>query len=617
LAFEDLFILERKKLMDTEDKYKVQILPSKNIIQVEKGILLKKVLTDAGIDLEYPCGGGGKCGKCLVEVAHTDHSEGEKKLACTTTVNSDLYIKIDSIDFKSERKNNLQIKEDFTNVNTKIKKIFLDLSKRERNFLSDQELLQSELTAVKIQEKANLDMLRLLPNLMRQGDYKLTVVTYLDALINLEAGDTRQELYGFAFDIGTTTVVGSLLNLNTGKILGIESADNPQKTYGADVISRITFTINEKNGLKILQERIINTINELIYSIAAKNKISPEQIYEATFVGNTTMMHLLLGINPANLAAAPYVPAFKYPPELTAKELLVAINPLGRCTLIPNIEGYVGTDTVAAILSSKLYQSETIKLLIDIGTNGEMVLGSTKKGFVSCSTAAGPAFEGAHIQFGMRAALGAIEKVVINEDVTIKTINNEPALGICGSGLIDAIAEMLKAGVINYKGNIIKREDAEALPIKLQKRIVCLDRGNGFILSHAKDNQIKEDILIMQKDIRELQLAKGAILAGIQLLQEKLGIKEQEIEEIILAGAFGSYIDKLSALRIGLFPQIAVEKIQSVGNAAGVGAQEILFKEGYQKAGEIAEKVNYLELSLIKEFQDKFLKALNFPLAIN
>ena len=325
------------------------------------------------------------------------------------------------------------------------------------------------------------------------------------------------------------------------------------------------------------------------------------------------MTHLLLGVCPVYLARAPYVPAFKTVADIRAQELGLKVNSEGYCVIVPNIAGFVGADTVGVILATGLDKSRELRLAIDIGTNGELVLGS-EKGLYACSTAAGPAFEGAQIKFGMRAAPGAIERVDITGDVRLQTINSLPAVGICGSGVIDAVAEMLKAGVIDYTGRITDPEGAIDLPVQIRKRIVPGASGFDFILDYCEGNGLDEDLLITQKDIRELQLAKGAILAGIQVLLEELGVREQDITKILLAGAFGTYIRKESAWRIGLVPNLDLERIRAVGNAAGVGSQLVLISEDARvRAWGIADSVKYIELSARKDFQDKFMEAIYFP----
>lgn len=602
--------------------YKVKILPHGIELAVPQGTSVMKALLEAGIYLEGPCGGRGTCGKCKIEVLDpkallkkgAKHDiKGETKLACRLEVKQDLVISVPAVKLEESRKSTLQLKLSGHKRHSRVQKLALKVSKPTLEHpLSDQERLWNALNTGVFYPR-HLRALRNLPEVLRQNSHEVTVVTRWSEVIAIEPGDTSQDLYGVAFDIGSTTLVGSLINLLTGDIVATHSEGNPQRAYGADVISRISYVSSEEKGLETLQTKVIDALNGIIEKLAAEAGIKPEMVYEVTVVGNTTMLHLFLGISPVYLAQAPYVAAVKSVADVRAVELGLKINPAGYCIVVPNIAGFVGADTVGVVLATNLDKSKEIRLAIDIGTNGEIVLGS-EKSLYACSTAAGPAFEGAQIKFGMRAAPGAIERVDISDDVKIQTINSQPAIGICGSGLIDAVAEMLKVGVIDYTGRIQDPESASHLPDKVRKRIVEGNNGYDFILAYRAENGLEEDLLLTQKDIRELQLAKAAILAGIKILENELGIKEQDVEEVLLAGAFGTYIRKESAWRIGLVPDLGLERIRAVGNAAGVGSQLVLVsEEARQNAFEIADKVRYIELTARPEFQEKFMEAIYFP----
>ena len=428
----------------------------------------------------------------------------------------------------------------------------------------------------------------------------------------MEPGDTSQQLYGIAVDIGTTSVVVALMDLKSGDTLGVASASNPQATFGADVIARIDHVIQNPEGLDQLNRRVVQAINRLTAKLAKDNGISPGEIYQMTVVGNTTMSHLFLKADPTNLATAPFIPVVSAAVQAEARELGIDIAPHAQVYVTPSIAGYVGGDTIGVIMSTDIYQKEGIYLAIDIGTNGEIVLAKNGE-MISCSTAAGPAFEGAQIKFGMRAAKGAIERVVIKDDVEIKVIGNQPAKGICGSGLMDAVAEMVRVGVIEPNGRLVSQEDAGHLPTNLRKRLGSNDElGTYFILAFPEDG-LGEEVVLTQRDIRELQLAKAAIAAGIQVLLEQLGLTIQEIDEVLLAGAFGSYINKFSALGIGLLPAVDPDKIKSVGNAAGAGARKFLVSQEMRREAEkVARRVKHLELSCRLDFQDRFVSCLSF-----
>ncbi|KJS23575.1 MAG: hypothetical protein VR72_00190 [Clostridiaceae bacterium BRH_c20a] len=603
--------------------YKVKVLPIGIEMSVTQGNTLMKALIEAGIYIEGPCGGRGTCGKCKIEVANPDSQEinpdgtseikGESKLACRLEVDRDMVVIVPQAKVDESRKSLLQTELASYERRGRLLKftVTVPVPSLEKP-ASDQERLWSAL-----HESASypmkVEILRMLPDLLRKNKHMVTVVARKGEIVALKAGDTTLELYGIAFDIGTTTLVGSLINLLTGEVLATQSEGNPQRVYGADVISRISYVDNEDQGLYTLQSKVITALNGIVTKLSEDAGIKKESIYEITIVGNTTMTHLLLGVSPVYLARAPYVPAFKTVADIRAQELGLKINPEGYCVIVPNIAGFVGADTVGVILATGLDKSRELRLAIDIGTNGELVLGS-EKGLYACSTAAGPAFEGAQIKFGMRAAPGAIERVDITGDVVLQTINSLPSVGICGSGLIDAVAEMLKAGIIDYTGRITDPKGDNDLPVQIRKRIIPGASGFDFVLDYREGNGLDEDLLITQKDIRELQLAKGAILAGIQVLLEELGVREQDITEILLAGAFGTYIRKESAWRIGLVPNLDLERIRAVGNAAGVGSQLVLIsEEARERAWEIANGVKYIELSARKDFQDKFMEAIYFP----
>jgi uncharacterized 2Fe-2S/4Fe-4S cluster protein (DUF4445 family) len=393
------------------------------------------------------------------------------------------------------------------------------------------------------------------------------------------------------------------MNIAHGSQLGVSSGLNGQADFGADVVSRINFAKEHPHGLRRLKEKIIEVLNGIINDLLEKSKVNRENIYEVVVAGNTCMQHLFLEIDPINLALMPYVSVIKEPMTLKAKDLGISINKGGDVYMLPSIAGFVGADTVAVGLATYLEKSPEVKLVVDIGTNGEMLLGSSKR-LLACSTAAGPAFEGAQIKYGMRGTTGAIEAFQIHgDDISYKVIDNVPPKGICGSGLIDIMAELLKAGIIDETGRILSPEEISS---NFRTHIVEGENGYDFIVAPG--------ILLTQGDVRQLQLAKGAIYAGIQILKEVLGIEDDEISQILLAGAFGNYIRKESAKAIGLLPDIPLERIKSIGNAAGVGAKMALLSiEERNRAVELSESIEYVELSNSLKFQEEFMNAMYFP----
>ena len=422
----------------------------------------------------------------------------------------------------------------------------------------------------------------------------------------------KAEKYGVAFDIGTTTVVGTLWDLESGENLQIAARTNPQNVFGADVISRINYCEDDEEKFKIIRGKILDCLKDILEEFIRKSELSREDIVKVTMVGNTTMSHILGGFNPKSLARSPFSPAYTGEQVFSAGQMAFPILQEAEVILVPNIAGHVGGDITAGILATRLEKMEGLNLFIDIGTNGEIVL--TKEGRTyACSTAAGPAFEGAAIHQGMRAAAGAIENIKIqNGTVFFKTIEHREPVGICGSGLIEAIAEMLKAGIINKKGRLLLPEEMKGEPLSgdLPSRLRETEKGREFVLVFKEGS---DDIVITQMDIREVQLAKGAIAAGIKLMLEAHDEKIEHISRIIVAGAFGNYIDKESGMIIGLLPATSSENILSVGNAAGSGASLVLLSDAERKeAVAISENVEHLELATCSNFQEEYLKAMSF-----
>lgn len=416
---------------------------------------------------------------------------------------------------------------------------------------------------------------------------------------------------GIALDIGTTTVVTKLIDLRDGTDLAIEAVSNPQAAYGDDVISRILHA-STPDGQSELQSLIVNCINSLIAKLCNATDIKPEEIYALTAAGNTTMTHLLLGYPVKQLGQAPYLPHSLEACDRTAEDMRININPAGNIHVPPNIASFIGSDITAAAVAVELGQNGKTTLLVDIGTNSEVLLYVDEKLYaVSC--AAGPAFEGAKISQGSRAIEGAIEAVVINDnDIDIDIIgqqNDIPARSICGSGLVDAVAVMLDLGIIEKTGRFTDPPD---LPEAIQNRIVTKDSLPAFVLAHGTGDN--DSVMLTQRDIREAQLAKAAIRAGIAFMLKTVGITDESIEDILMAGAFGNYIRRESALRIGMLPDVHIENIHFVGNAANSGAEMILLSKACRlTAKEIARNVEFVETASQPQFQNIFADSLMFP----
>lgn len=595
-----------------KEKFRVVFLPDNTEIQVEAGKSVLQAAGIAGVELDGPCGGRGTCGKCRVRVLN-EKGVYQWALACKTEIDRDMTVEIPQLEVSLHRKNDLSLAELNVSIDPGIRKRVVTVSRPslENQHPDAERLLNALDSTLEIRTEA----LRSLPKAVRDKKSKglVTTVVSENKVLAVEPGDSSDKLYGIAVDIGTTSVVVALMDLLTGETLGIASASNPQATFGADVIARIDHVIQNTDGLDQLHRRVVQVINRLTAKLAKDIEISPQEIYQMTVVGNTTMSHLFLKADPRNLASSPFIPVVSAAVLVEARELGIMIAPHATVYVTPSVAGYVGGDTIGVIMSTEIYKKEGIYLAIDIGTNGEIVLARNGE-LISCSTAAGPAFEGAQIKFGMRAANGAIERVIINDDdVEIKVIGNQPAKGICGSGLMDAVAEMVRVGVIEPNGRLLTREKASDLSPALQKRLGSNeDYGAYFVLSFAEDS-LGEEVVLTQKDIREMQLAKAAIAAGIKVLLEQLNLSAQDIDQVLLAGAFGSYINKFSALGIGLLPPIEPDKISSVGNAAGAGARKELVSQDIRREAEkIARQVKHLELSCRADFQDQFVSSLNF-----
>lgn len=593
--------------------YKIRVYPDGIEGSVEANISILNALEKLGIKLETPCGGAGWCGQCVVKAkGHlSEISSAEKnlisedklkegyRLACQTYIRGDVDIEIlPQTRIYAHRILTSGIKTEDYKISPMVKSYQLNLSPPSLlDQRSDIERIENTLGfEIKIDD---IKLIKDIPQILRENNFNIEAILYNKMLLDVR-GPKNKSLYGIAIDIGTTTVVAYLLDLRKGEI-DVASAMNPQAKRGADVISRIDYA--SKGGLKELQSLIVNEINSLITQLCERQGIDPRDIYDITVVGNTTMMHLFLGVSPKYIAISPYTPVFTKSLLLRASDVGININPGGMCYVFPNISGYVGADTVGVILSTGLYKGDGVKLAIDIGTNGEMVLKDGDR-LLSCSTAAGPAFEGANITYGMRGARGAIDHVSIDDgEIIVHVIDDVEPIGICGSGLLDAVAVMLELGILDETGRIIKPEGS-----MFEKFVREGNNGPEFILeAHNKE------IPINQKDIRELQLAKGAIRAGIETLLEEAGKTYSDIETIYLAGAFGTYLNPESAVKIGLLPPISLSRIYSVGNAAGEGAKLALIDREFREIAEdIYKRVRYIELSSRKDFQDKFMNSLYF-----
>ncbi|MCU9812534.1 ASKHA domain-containing protein [Paraclostridium sp. AKS81] len=438
---------------------------------------------------------------------------------------------------------------------------------------------------------------------------KCTGVYIGEKLIGIEANDTQDKLYSVAIDIGTTTVVCSLIDVKSKCEISSESEINPQKEYGLDVLSRIHFIKNKENGLETLHKLIINCINDLIKKLCSKNSINESNVYEVSIAANTTMMHVLLNINPMSIGKSPYSPTFVKSKNIRAKDLGIEISKFGSVYLLPGVSSYIGADIVAGVCVSNLKETDKNVLFIDIGTNGEMVL--SKKGeLVSCSCAAGPALEGMNISCGMRAGDGAIENIKIGNEISINTIGNQQPVGICGSGIVDAISELARVKLIGKTGRIAKKDavkDNEKIS-HLSDYIVDENKKRRFIIS-----KLDKEISITQEDIRQVQLAKGAILSGIYALADQVNMEINELDEVIIAGQFGKHLSIESLVGVGIIPKELKDRITYIGNSSKTGAiMSLLSKDIRKNMDFIASDINYFELSTKEGYERLFTDCLKF-----
>jgi len=603
--------------------------PFENAVSADGSKTLLQLAQDARIPLQSTCGGKKNCGKCAVIIQETDGpvpppSDREKailggkvkngyRLACETRLPHGAKVAIplesrisDPVILTRHTKHvvTTRIRPNLRQLSVAVPPPVLD------PVIADRERLICALLKTHGIGRLAMDpyVLRNLPQILRSNQKEI-VVTLRDnhEIIHVSCGK-QDGLFGVAFDVGTTTVVAFLMDLVTGKQLSVKAAMNPQIAFGDDVITRISFCLENPDGLEKLRSSIVLCLNELVVAAAQEARIDPNEVMEATMVGNTAMHHLFAGFDPRYLSMAPYVPVLQEGQDYKARELGLEIGRSAYLHLLPLKAGFVGSDTISCILATGLHKSRTPTLLIDLGTNGEIVFGN-KNRMLSCSAAAGPAFEGGHIRWGMRASPGAIERVKIDLEtlnVTWETIQQEKPLGLCGSGIISAVAEMIRAGIVLSRGDF---DDQLQTP-----RLRDGEEGLEFVLAWASETIADQDIVITQKDVSELQMAKSAIHAGATLLMEEFA--GEKVARILLAGAGGNFIHPGDARTIDLFPGCPAEKVQGVGNAAGYGACMALVDQSKRReAQRIAEKLEYRELAAAPRFQELFVSGMFFSSA--
>jgi uncharacterized 2Fe-2S/4Fe-4S cluster protein (DUF4445 family) len=599
-----------------QKKLEVLYQPFDKATRVPPGTTLFSAAHWIGLPIDSTCGGRGTCGKCKVqilqggaEITTADRKQlrqGELeagwRLSCQAKVYEDTTVTVPEL-LRVPKAATMGVNR-LVLLDPNVRKVFVELAEPTlEDQRSDIERLRDALTAEGFDMKADLHVLRTLPGLLRSAEFKVTAVLGGDQLIAVEVGDTRDESYGVAFDLGTTTVVGTLMNLRTGMAEAVRSTLNGQAPFGADVISRISHGMQGDEARTELREAVQRTMNTILQELYEAAGVSRDRVYEMVVVGNATMLHLLLGIDATPISMMPFTPAFRDPLYLPAREVGLDVHPNGYVQTLPVIGAYVGADIVAGVVATGLAREEKLRVFVDVGTNGEIVLGSVKR--VLCTAApAGPAFEGSQIRCGMRATDGAIEGVTLTNRVELQVIGGDVApKGICGSGLVDTVAQLRVAGLLDPSGRMRSREEVPEHP--LSDRLINIDGVRAFLLA--------DGVYLSQKDVRELQFGKGSIATGIKVLMDVMGVKSADLDEVLLGGSFGSYLNPESAKTIGLVPPVDVDRILSVGNTAGEGAKMCLlsFRER-QIAFELPDKIEYVELSGRADFNDSFVSVLQF-----
>ncbi|MBK6871514.1 MAG: DUF4445 domain-containing protein [Kineosporiaceae bacterium] len=599
-------------------------------VRVPAGVTVFDAASWNGIAIDSTCGGHGTCRKCKVRVIggsvpvsrldprafSPDQLRQGWRLACLAAAQHDLTVEVPPL-LTRPKAATVGVGRQVI-LRPAVQKRYVELDEPS---LADQRTDVERLLAAidDLEPRPELYAVRRLPKVLRENDFKVTAVIVDEVLIDVEPGDTTATRYGIAFDLGTTTVVATLLDLSTGTPAAVRSMLNKQQPFGGDVISRISATMLDPDALGRLQQAARDTLAELAGEVCAEAGVAPSGVYEVALAGNATMAHLVLGIDPEPLGVAPFVMSSKEFPDLLASELGLTeahVHPRARAYLFPSLGAYVGGDIVAGMLASGMDRDKRLRLFIDVGTNCEIVLGDSTR-LLSTAAPAGPAFEGASIRCGMRAADGAIEVVKLSPDgVALQVIGDVEPVGLCGSGLVDAVAELVAVGLLDSSGRLLTTEAARAVIPGLADRLVELEGGERVFVLHwsGEAGDVEHAIYLSQRDVRELQFAKAAIATGWNLLLAEYGAGVADVQQVLLAGSFGSYLSAANAVRIGLVPKVPVVRIVSAGNVAGEGAKMTLLsireREGARR---LLDEVRYVELSDRADFNDLFVDQLAFP----
>ena len=611
---------------DGSGRVQLAFSPSGREVRVPPGVSVFDAASWNGIAIDSTCGGHGTCKKCKIQVLDgsvpvhrldvrsftTAQLADGWRLACLAQATQDLKVEVPPLTTRPKAAT-LGVGRQVI-LRPAVQKRYVELTEPT---LQDQRTdLQRVLDAIEdLELTPDLHVLRRLPGVLRQADYKVTAVIVDEALIDIEPGDTTARRFAVAFDLGTTTVVATLIDTATGTPAAVASMLNKQQPFGADVITRISASMMDPDAAVRLRDLAQATLAELTGEVLAEAGVEPHEVYEVALAGNATMTALVLGIDPEPLGVAPFVMTSRVLPTLLASDLGLALHTGARAVVFPALGAYVGGDIVSGMLATGMDRDKRTRLFIDVGTNCEIVL-SDGDTIVSTAAPAGPAFEGGAIRCGMRAADGAVEGVRLDaEDVHLTVIGDVEAQGICGSGLVDAVSELVRAGLLDASGRFVPDERALEIAPKVADRMAAIGQERVFVLHRPEpDSPPEETVYLSQRDVRELQFAKGAIATGWTLLLEQLGLDQSDVQQVLLAGSFGSYLSPAAAVRIGLVPKIPVLRIVSAGNVAGEGAKMSLLSVR-ERAGALAllEEVTYVELSDRTDFNDRFIDLLAFP----
>jgi uncharacterized 2Fe-2S/4Fe-4S cluster protein (DUF4445 family) len=607
-------------------RVRLRFSPSDIEVKVPGGVTVFDAASWNGIAIDSTCGGHGTCKKCRVRItageapvskldsrAFTpDELRDGWRLACRIQTQADLDVDVPPLVTRP--------KAATVGVG---RQVILRPSVVKRHLVLEEPTLSDQRTDIQrvldamddLEVRAPIGVLRTLGKTLRDAKWDVTAVVADDELIAVEAGDTTARRFALAIDLGTTTVVANLLDLDTGTPVAVRSMLNKQQPFGADVISRISATMMDPDALAKLQELAHETLAELADEVTTAGGVAPEEVYEVVLAGNATMTQIALGIDPEPVGAAPFVMTSTGYDGLRATDLGIAIHPNAPATVFPSLGAYVGGDITAGILASGLDRDRRLRLFIDVGTNCEIALGNQDR-IVATAAPAGPAFEAASIQCGMRAAPGAIEIVTItDDDVELGVIDDAEPIGMCGSGLVDAVAELVRTGLLDASGKLITDAEAADHPEAMRERLVTIGDQRAFVLHWTgTPGDTDHAVYLSQRDVRELQFAKAAIATGWALLLEELDIDPSEVQQVLLAGSFGSYLSAKSAIRIGLVPKLPIPRIISAGNVAGEGAKMAVLSRQERHAGHaLINAIEYVELSDRADFNDRFVEQLAFP----